>query len=61
MTSWLDLRPLVDTSIYHNAVEAFHTPEKPWYCLLQAELNSVFPNLQFYFDFHVLPFLICHW
>lgn len=31
MTSWLDLRPLIDTSVYHNAVEAFHTPERPWH------------------------------
>ena len=31
MTSWLDLRPLIDTSVYHNAVEAFHTPDRPWH------------------------------
>ncbi len=29
--SWLDLRSLIDTSIYHNAVEAYHTPDKPWH------------------------------
>ena len=29
--NWLDLRSLIDTSIYHNAVEAYHTPDKPWH------------------------------
>lgn len=29
--NWLDLRSLIDTSIYHNAVEAYHSPEKPWH------------------------------
>jgi hypothetical protein len=29
--NWLDLRSLIDTSIYHNAVESYHSPEKPWH------------------------------
>ena len=29
--NWLDLRSLIDTSIYHNAVEAYHTPDEPWH------------------------------
>ena len=29
--NWLHLRSLIDTSIYHNAVEAYHTPDKPWH------------------------------
>ncbi len=29
--NWLDLRSLIDTSIYHNAVEAYHTTDKPWH------------------------------
>ena len=29
--NWLDLRSLIDTTVYHNAVEAYHTPDKPWH------------------------------
>ena len=29
--NWLDLRSLIDTSIYHNTVEMYHTPDKPWH------------------------------
>lgn len=29
--NWLDLRSLIDTSVYHNAVEAYHTLDKPWH------------------------------
>ena len=29
--NWLDLRSLIDTTVYHNAVEAYHTQNKPWH------------------------------
>ena len=31
LTGWYDLRPLIDTSVFHKAVTAYHTPEKPWH------------------------------
>jgi hypothetical protein len=29
ITDWFDLRPLIDTSVFHGAVEKYHTQERP--------------------------------
>lgn len=31
LIGWFDLRPLIDTGVYHQAVEKYHTKEKPWH------------------------------
>lgn len=31
LTGWFDLRPLIDTVVYHQTVEKYHTEEKPWH------------------------------
>ncbi|OQS37145.1 hypothetical protein B0T40_09495 [Chromobacterium haemolyticum] len=31
LTGWLDLRPMIDTTVFHQAVERYHTPDRPWH------------------------------
>ncbi|WP_168190864.1 hypothetical protein [Aquitalea aquatilis] len=31
LSGWFDLRPLIDTGVYHQAVEQYHTEERPWH------------------------------
>ncbi|WP_156128988.1 3'-5' exoribonuclease [Chitinibacter sp. ZOR0017] len=31
LTGWYDLRPLIDTSVFNNAVERYHNSERPWH------------------------------
>lgn len=31
INGWFDLRPLIDTGTFHHAVEAHHTPDRPWH------------------------------
>lgn len=31
LSGWYDLRPLIDTAVFHEAVERFHNPERPWH------------------------------
>ncbi|SFN90512.1 hypothetical protein SAMN05660284_02489 [Formivibrio citricus] len=31
LQGWFDLRPLIDTSVFHHAVMGYHTPDRPWH------------------------------
>lgn len=31
LNGWLDLRPMIDTGVYHATVKKFHTEQRPWH------------------------------
>lgn len=31
LSGWYDLRPLIDTTVFHSAVERYHNPDRPWH------------------------------
>lgn len=42
ITGWFDLRPLIDTSAFHGAVEKYHTMERPWHhALYDAQAHRI--------------------